>query len=112
MVVKNLDQLIALVASATPLTKEAYPALGELTGERKVAFKIGHSLRHLSSSSGDMQKTIGDAEHGDPIDIALLRRKVFSASFSICKLCEILGISGKQLMEGVENLVEIEKAHK
>ena len=105
MYTKNLNELIALVADATPTTAQQYPALKELTGANAENFLLGHSLRHLSGSTGDLQKIIEGAEHDSVVDKELFKRKLFSAQFSLCKLYSLFGMEEINVVEGVEKLV-------
>jgi hypothetical protein len=102
------QQLIDFVHSSTPLTPENYPALEQLLGEPRENFLVGHSLRHVSKSVGKMQGLVETAEHGGKLDKEELKKKIFASSFSLCKLCAILGISGNELIDGVYQMAEEE----
>jgi hypothetical protein len=105
-----LDQLRGMVDEATPLNPESYPALVELTGQNAEAFKIGHSLRHLSSSVGDMQELIENAEHGGKIDYDVMIKKISSATFSLLKLMSVTKASPTVVIQRVVAMAEKEKA--
>lgn len=96
--ISEFQQLINLCKYAAPLTPEEYPDLKYLPQERHQRYLVGHSLRHLSASTGAMQKMVENAEHGEPFDEKEVRRKVVSAMFTICKLCDALNIKGKELV--------------
>ncbi len=98
------QELIDLIASVTPLTPEQYPALGQLTGEPRENFIIGHSVRHLSAFTGAMQKAIENAEHGEPLDKKTIARKITACSFAIYKLCEVMKISGDEWAREIESM--------
>lgn len=107
------QQLINLCAYAAPLTKEEYPDLQYLPEERHRRHLVGHSLRHLSSSTGQMQKLVEHAEHGELFDEKAVRQLIASAMFTICKLCEVMDIKGRSLVwmvRGVANSLLGERA--
>jgi hypothetical protein len=106
--VTTAQQLIDFVHSSTPLTEDNYPVLAQLSGDPREHFIVGHSLRHLSKSVGKMQAFIEAAEHGESLNKEKLKEKVIAASFSICKLCAVLGISGDELVAGVAGMAQKE----
>jgi hypothetical protein len=112
MIRENLtpQSLIDLVNLATPLTPEHYPALAQLSGNPRENFIVGHSIRHLSKSVGKMQAVIESAEHGDQLDKKQIEEKLAAATFSICKLCSVLGITADKLADGVYEMVKAEQS--
>lgn len=102
---QNITELIKKVANAAPSTENEYPALKLLRYPHEVTFNIGHSARHLTMSAGKLNKVIHDAEHGDKLEIGDVKKIIFSTMFTLCKLCELTGLSGEQLIDGVEGLV-------
>lgn len=107
-----LGELRSLVDQSTPLTDDHYPSLKELTGERAHIFKIGHSLRHLSASVGDMQKIIESAEHGELLDSELIYRKIASAMFSLLKLTRVTRVGLDVIVLYIEEIAEKENNKK
>jgi hypothetical protein len=104
--VKNLEYLIQLVNDATPLTGDEYPALKELSlTSNRLNFIVGHSLRHLSSSTGQMQKIVEHAEHGGILSFTEMSDKIVSALFSLLKLCHTLDMDEDDLIRGLEKMV-------
>jgi hypothetical protein len=103
---QNITDLIIKVGEAAPTTEKQYPVLKDLRFPEELTFTIGHSARHFSISTGKLHKIIHDAEHGDKLDIAAVKQQVFSVMFTICKLCELTGMKGDDLIEGVEGLIQ------
>lgn len=106
-----LEKLKLKVDKVTPLYSEHYPALAQLTSDNAETFKIGHSLRHLSSSVGDMQKIIENAEHGGKIDRDRMYKKMSSVLFSLLKLSKVIKVNMEVIVLGVEEMVEKERAN-
>lgn len=102
---QNITSLIKLVGQAAPTTEDQYPVLKKMEPPyEELTFNLGHSARHLAMSAGKINKVIHDVEHGDKMDFEIFKKQMFSTMFTLCKMCELIGMNGDDLVNGTADL--------
>lgn len=104
----NLDQLILLVRDAAPNTSKEYPVLEKFNETESLNFLVGHRARHFGMSAGKIQKIAHEVEHqsGVSVDTQAFKHQLASTLFTLCSSCDIIGMSGQELIEATAALAE------
>ena len=93
----DLRVVMEYIASRFTFTPEHYPLLAKLGLSERQPFAIGHSVKHLQKSLGEIAAESESLDHGGPMDINVLREATAKMLVSTLKLAEEIGMSAEEL---------------
>lgn len=102
----EIDRLIALVAKYFTFDAKAYPELAGKDEKQTLAFALRHSALHFSKTAGKIAAVSEDIDHGEEIEIDKIRKNTVKALMNTLRLAELVGLSGQDLVQSVEENVQ------
>lgn len=103
---KDLQELMDIVETVFKCDEKVYWKLLHLPKDKWDNEIISHSSRHLSKSAGKLASICEAYEHGAPFDKEEAKSITLSALATILKNATMLGMTSKDLLEGVPNKIE------
>lgn len=98
----ELDALIKFVGERFVFNEEAYPELKGKTPEEVFRFAVRHEALHYAKTAGKIVAVAEDADHGDPIDTAELKKNLIKSIINSLKLAETLGVTEAEISERIK----------
>lgn len=100
-----IDGEVDRIAGAWPFDVVHYPGLETVPPRDRLAASLRHILLHLVKDAGRMAAAIEREDHGELVDLELLRRPVRNALVNALRLCQLLGLRPSELL--AEYLAEV-----
>ena len=102
----DLAALMQLIGERYQFTPENYPELAQLVGAQRTVFAVKHSVLHMMKSLGVIATQGEAADHGDLMDIGVLRIAIAKMLINTLKLAEELKIEPCMLGELIPDVMK------
>jgi len=107
----KIEDALALVRAATPLTSENYPQRPSQNRDASVAFDLAHALVHGQKASGIIAGHVERFDHGDERafdgrEVAQLQLAATKLVWNALGMCSALGMSEANIVKQFQLIAE------
>lgn len=101
----NLAGLMVIIGNGFPFTQERYVNGDLSTPEKTLAFAVGHSLKHMAKTTGQIAAETERYDHGGKMDMEKLKIATAKAAVNALNLANALGMSAEELAERIPQVM-------
>lgn len=102
----DLRVVIDTIGTAYAFVPEKYPALEGATSEQTRLFAVGHSLKHMAKTTGNIAAVLEAADHGATVRYDRLKVEAVKMTINALNLANALGMTAAELVEEINKTVK------